>query len=127
MTPYPDKALNLTSEWFILPGCEAQVEQALAALVEAVRSQEPDTLAYLVHRPRMVTAQLQSLPPSSPQSLLFFETYRNEAAFLRHVNGAVFQSFVAEHGHLFIASDKRPFTTVNFLTQINGFVRSAPV
>ena len=127
MTPYPDDALHLTSEWFILPGGEAQVEQALAVLVQAVLSQEPDTLAYLVHRPRAAPSGLQSLPPGSPQSLLFYEIYRNDAAFLRHVNGPVFQAFVAEQGHLFIGAEGRPFTTVAFLSQVNGFVRSAPV
>ncbi len=126
MTPYPDDALHLTSEWFILPGCEAQVEQALPVLVQAVLSQEPDTLAYLVHRPRAATSQFQSLPPASPQSLLFFEIYRNDAAFLRHLNGPVFQAFIAEHGHLFIASEGRPFTKVAFLSRVHGFVRSTP-
>lgn len=118
--------VNLISRWFIKPGQEAEASAALARLAQDVRAQEPDTLTYLVHRPAG-DARLQSLPPSEPGAVVFFESYRSTEAFLRHVNGPVFQNFVASHGDLFVPigeSHPVPFATVEFLRKEAGFVRT---
>lgn len=117
-------ALHLTSEWFIQPGREAEVARVIPKLVAAVHAAEPDTLVYFVHKPRPAGATLQSLPPPAPNSLLFFEVYRDADAFHRHVNGAIFTGFVAEHGALFICANGKPFTFVEFLTLEHGFMRA---
>nr|WKF61250.1 hypothetical protein HUO10_005781 [Paraburkholderia busanensis] len=116
--------VSLTSNWFIRPGCEEAADAALRALALEVERQEPDTLTYLVHRHRPDTPKLQSLPPGDPLTVLFFETYRNADAFLRHVNGPVFTQFVQQHGDLFVQSNGKPFTTVEFLDTLAGFVRT---
>lgn len=116
-------ALHLTSEWFIQPGRETDVARVLPKLVADVLATEPDTLVYLVHKPRPPGA-LQSLPPPDPGSLLFFEVYRDEEAFQRHVNGPVFSAFVREHGAMFISANGKPFTFVEFLTLEHGFMRA---
>lgn len=123
MTNLPPDALHLTSEWFIKPGCEGEVDQALLKLVAEVYANEPDTLIYMPHRPLFDTLELQSLPPADRASVLFFEVYRNEAAFHRHVTGPVFTHFVAEYGHLFVSSNGKPYTTVEFLHLAKGFIR----
>ncbi len=117
-------ALHLTSEWFIQPGRETEVARVIAQLVAQVRAAEPDTLVYFVHKPVAPGDALQSLPPPAPNSLLFFEAYRDADAFHRHVNGAIFTRFVADHGGLFICANGKPFTFVEFLTLEHGFMRA---
>jgi uncharacterized protein len=119
--------VSLTSTWFIKPGCEEAADAALRELAAAVEREEPDTLTYLVNRPYRADPRLQSLPPVDPLSVLFFETYRNADAFEKHVNGAVFTSFVDRHGKLFIQSNGKPFTFVEFLETHAGFVRTTDV
>jgi predicted enzyme related to lactoylglutathione lyase/quinol monooxygenase YgiN len=114
--------LSLTSKWFIRPGAEAIARQALEVLASQVQAGEPDTLAYLVHLPAE-DQRVQSLPPADPDSVLFFEVYRDVGAFLRHVNGPLFTGFVASHGDLFVASNGKPFVFVEFLARAAGFIR----
>ena len=114
--------VDLTSSWFIAPGCEDQVEAALTQLAAAVLQDEPGTLTYLVHRPLPATSGLQSLPPPPGELVLFFERYADVAAFQAHVNGPLFQGFVANYGQCFIGTGGKPFSTVQFLTPIAGFV-----
>lgn len=124
MPTLPPTALSLTSEWFVRPGQERHLVPIIARLVADIHAGEPDTLIYFVHQPLPPRPGLQSLPPPAPNSLLFFEVYRNEQAFHDHVNGAIFTRFVADHGDLFIQSNGRPFTFVEFLHRVNGFVRA---
>lgn len=117
--------VSLTSRWFIRPGREAEVLEAVRDLAARVQATEPGTLMYLVHVPRP-EADLQSLPPSSPQLLLFVEMYRDRQAFLDHVNGANFVGFVQRFGECFVPDAQgRPWTTVEFLRRETGFVRAA--
>jgi hypothetical protein len=117
------QSVSLISEWFIKPGCEEAALTALKQLAEEVRLNEPETLTYLVHTPFDSDPQLESLPPATPQSVLFFEVYRDANAFLHHVNGPVFTGFVKQYGALFRAAHGNPFTTVEFLATQAGFVR----
>ncbi|MEP3331988.1 antibiotic biosynthesis monooxygenase [Sedimentitalea sp.] len=116
--------ISLTSEWFIIPGSEEAAIAALGQLALEVRSDEPGTLAYLVHTPYTLDTGLQSLPPRDPQSVLFFEVYENANAFHAHLNGPAFTGFVEKHGDLFRSANGKPYVTVNFLSQRAGFVRS---
>ena len=121
---------SLTSVWTIQKGKEAEATAALKRLAEQVKRKEADTLAYLVHTPDMTQP---SLPTPSHLEVVFFEIYKNEKAFLAHVNGPVFQGFVKEHGNLFLSMAPvecgdgqkvvKPFTTVEFLERKAGFIR----
>ncbi len=124
MVTLPPNALHLTSEWFIIPGNEAAVARVVPELVAQVQASEPDTLIYMVHKPWPNSANLQSLPPANPGTLLFFEVYRNQAAFEAHLNGAAFTQFVNNHGDLFIQNNGKPFSFVEFLHMEDGFIRS---
>lgn len=119
--------ISLVSGWFIEPGCEDAVRAALMDLAEAVRA-EAGTLTYLAHfttgAPVGIGALLSPRPPDPP-SLLFYETYRDAAAFNDHVNGATFQNFVRNHGRLFRQVGGRLYTTLQFLDRVAGFVRSS--
>ena len=127
--------VSLTSQWFIRPGFEGQVHDAVKKLAADIASQEQGTLTYLVHVTWTDTGVLQSLPPSIAPSLLFFETYRDADAFKAHVQGPLFGQFVKEYGHCFISSDPipddpgssaGPYTTVQFLSQVAGFALGQP-
>lgn len=115
--------ISLTSQWFLLPGCEEAALGALRQLAADVEAQEPGTLTYLVHTP-YIGPNLQSLPPAAP-SVLFYETYQDEAAFVAHVTGPLFTNFVAQHGSLFVQSHGKPFTVTLFLSLQAGFVRNS--
>jgi quinol monooxygenase YgiN len=71
------------------PGREAQLEAVLTRQVAAVRANEPDCLAYRLHR----LAQ-------DPTAFLFYEQYRSEAAFERHRKAAHLAAFQAERKDL---------------------------
>jgi len=116
--------LSLTSGWFIAPGREAETIAALRRLAWEVQANEPDTLMYLVHVPFSADQPaIESLPPPTPNSVVFIEEYRTPEAFPQHVKGPVFRTFVEKNGSLFVNSDGKPFTTVPFLTRIAGFIR----
>jgi len=111
----------------------AAVERDADLLAAEVEAQQPGTLTYLVHTPWAGDDCLQSLPPSIPLSLLFFEVYRDAQAFEDHVQGPLFTQFVQQYGDLFVTADgksiaegDRPYTTVQFLSQQAGFVRGLP-
>lgn len=115
--------LALISRWYLCPGQEAAALAAVEQLAAAVQAHEPGTLTYYVHTP---DTRLQSLPPADPHSLLFFEEYRDPAAFHAHVTGPLFTAFVRDNGRLFVAANGKPFTFVEFLTRRAGFTRAEP-
>ena len=121
-----DNRVSLTSQWFIRPGNEESIIAAIRdELVPAIEATEPGTLTYLVHRPFTSDAALQSLPPTDPHTLVFFEEYESPAGFRAHVTGRNFTDFVSRHGDAFVQVDGRPYTTVTFLNREAGFVRAA--
>jgi quinol monooxygenase YgiN len=52
---------------------------------EEVRTREPDTLVYVIH-----------LVPDAPMQRIFYEIYRDRAAFDRHENAPYMKRFVAD-------------------------------
>ena len=122
--------LSLTAQWTFVPGQEARGLRALKRLAQQVLDQEPGTLAYLLHTPH---PKMGSLPPSSPQTLLFFEVYADEKAFLAHVTGPLYTRFVARYKDCFVLTKttgpqgemvESPFVIVQFLKRQAGFVRT---
>ena len=120
---------SLISIWTIKQDSEGQAVPALKRLAKKVQQQEQDTLVYLIHTPDMSQG---SMPTPSNLQVLFFEIYKNKAAFLAHVNGPIFQEFVAEHGNLFLSTElkcadgktvSQPFMLVEFLRREAGFIR----
>lgn len=121
---------SLTSTWTIQKGKERPAITAIRRLAERVEQQESGTLIYLAHVPDMTQP---SLPTPSNLEVVFFEVYKDEGAFKAHVNGPIFQGFVAEYGNLFLCmppidcgnghSVIKPFTTVEFLERKAGFIR----
>ena len=111
---------SLMSKWTILPGKHEAAVHALRELAGQVQLSEPDTWAYTVHTPDFAQA---SLPTPAAGEVIFFEIYKDEAAFTAHVNGATFVQFVNQHGHLFLSDNARPYVSVEIMTRQAGFVR----
>lgn len=125
MTYQQQQRVSLTSQWFIVPGAEAQVLEAVPHLVRRIHEEEAGTLMYVVHTPWTNGGEggLQSLPPTVPACLLFVEEYASPEAFRQHLHGKPFTEFVQRHGNLFISSHGGPFSTVTFMQRQDGFIR----
>jgi quinol monooxygenase YgiN len=61
---------------------------------EEVRTREPDTLVYVIH-----------LVPNAPMQRIFYEIYRDRAAFDRHENQPYMQRFVADRRACVLATN----------------------
>jgi quinol monooxygenase YgiN len=61
---------------------------------EEVRIREPDTLVYVIH-----------LVPKAPMQRIFYEVYRDRAAFDRHERQPYMQRFVAERRSCVLATN----------------------
>ncbi len=115
----------LTSRWFIKPGHEDAVMEAIQSdLVPQIEAHEEGTLTYYVHRPYSADPGLQPLPPTDAQLLLFYEEYASPEAFHAHVNGEIFTGFVAAHADSFVQANGKPYVTVTFVSREAGFARS---
>ncbi len=112
---------QLIAKWTILPGKKEEAIMAINKLSTLVKEKEPDTLAYLPHTPDL---KEMNNPTPYDGEIVFFEIYRDKAAFERHLNGRPFKDFVKNHGHLFLRnSDGSTFFLVETLNPMNGFVR----
>ncbi len=112
---------SVLARWFVKPGEMDTARAALEALVADVKTLEPDTLIYQVRE-----AVAGSLPPAARGEIVFFECYRDEAAFQAHLAGPVFSQFLKDHGGLFVQNfppAHGPFMLVTTLTGDDGFCR----
>ena len=108
--------------WYVKAGKLDEARRALAALAKQVEETEPGTLGYLVH-----SGGSGSLPPTSPETIVFVEIYKDKSAFEHHLNGPAFTGFLEKHGELFVPAPTGggAFFQVENLDRIEGFVRKA--
>jgi len=114
----------LIAKWTILPGNEMKATAALNQLALDVKQHEQDTLLYMVHVPDF---NEKSLPTPPAGEVVFWEIYKDQAAFFKHVNGDIFKNFVATYGGLFLSdfsATPQVFMTTEVLTQLGGFARA---
>ena len=67
------------------PGAEADFDRLVEATTARIRADEPGTLLYLCHRVR-----------EEPTARVFYELYRDEAAFRAHEEQPHVRAFLAE-------------------------------
>jgi quinol monooxygenase YgiN len=72
----------------------ADFDRLAEETAEHVRSGEPDTLVYVIH-----------LVPNAPMQRIFYEIYRDRAAFDSHENAAYMKRFVAERRAYVLATN----------------------
>jgi quinol monooxygenase YgiN len=113
----------LIAKWTILQGNEKKAIKALKQLAQDVKENEPGTLLYMVNVPNL---NEKSLPTPPAGEVVFWEIYKDQAAFQRHVGGSIFQNFVKTYGGLFLNDFSNPsqvYMMTEMLTQIGGFSR----
>ena len=82
--------LTVIAKIKVQSGKEAEFERACREMVSYVRSEEPDTLSYVLHRAR-----------KEPGTFLFYERYRDRAALDTHAQSAQMANLVSIIGPLF--------------------------
>jgi quinol monooxygenase YgiN len=117
MMPY-----STLATWYVADGKLDAARAALNALAIEVRK-EPGTLVYLVHEPAS-----DSLPPPAPGTIVFFEVYKDEDAFLAHLKGPAFTDFVQAHADLFRKDfHGNDYLQTQHLDRVAGFIRATEV
>jgi quinol monooxygenase YgiN len=94
-----DDAFGLVVRFTVRPGAGEPFDRLVRATVDKIMANEPDTLIYACHT-----------VPAEPQQRIFYELYRNRAAFDAHEQQPHVKTFLAERDQ-FVAN-----TEVDFLT-----------
>jgi quinol monooxygenase YgiN len=95
--------LGLTVLFTLLPGHEAAFDQLVAETLVSIKSQEPGTLVYAVHQVE-----------GDPQGRVFYELYRDRAAFDEHERQPHVRRFLTERENHTTA------VRVDFLDLVDG-------
>lgn len=77
--------LGLVVKFTIKEGHEEAFDELVSGTLPGIRDHEPDTLIYACHR-----------VPNSPRARLFYELYRDQAAFDAHEQQPHVRRFLAE-------------------------------
>lgn len=87
MTQQAGGGFGLVVRFDLLDGHERAFDALVVETVELIRSEEPGTLAYVTHR-----------VPDAPSVRVFYELYRDAAAFQAHEDSPHVRRFLAERG-----------------------------
>jgi quinol monooxygenase YgiN len=79
------EAFGLVVRFTLRPGHEREFDKLVAATVAEIEQHEPGTLLYIAH-----------LVDDDPQTRIFYELYRDKAAFEAHEEQPHVQHFLAE-------------------------------
>ena len=82
----------------------ADFDRLAEQTAEEVRTREPDTLVYVIH-----------LVPNVPLARIFYEIYRDQAAFYSHESQPYMQRFAADRGSCVLATNVIELTTKSAL------------
>ncbi len=127
--------ISLYSNWWLKQGNEEMMKPVFKSLAEDILRSEAGTLTYMVNYPVLdfsAAPQFISEPFPRPGAITFMERYASWDAFDAHVNGPIFQGFLAKYGQYFVqaAPTKEkpvsPFIQVVFLDMVAGFVERSP-
>jgi quinol monooxygenase YgiN len=80
-----DDTFGLVVRFTVRPGAEEPFDRLVRATVDKIRTHEPDTLIYACHT-----------VPAEPHERIFYELYRNRAAFEAHEQQPHVKAFLAE-------------------------------
>ncbi len=126
--------ITLISRWKLRDGAPKELLTALQNLARTVEQNEPETLVYSVHVPAppppssvKEPAAADSLPDHASE-VVFFEVYKNQAAYCHHLKGEVFNQFVKENLQYFFENPKekgRPAADTQFFKRESAFFRPA--
>jgi uncharacterized protein len=127
--------IALFSRWKLKDGCPSELAAALEQLSNAVREREPGTLVYTVQLPApcppigpppdyAVSDDPDAIVPVERNQLVFYEVYRDAAAFSEHLRGPV-RDFMRDNRHYFVTPwQGHPRPEVVYLEPQSVFVRA---
>lgn len=127
--------ITLISRWKLRNGCPPALATALRGVAAKVLAQEPGTLVYSVHlsdRPPLGHDHQPLDPPAKPlprdqqTEVVFFEVYKDAAAFAAHVNGSAFAAFRKANLKYFYENPDNPgspHTDTSFFDRQSAFFR----
>jgi quinol monooxygenase YgiN len=118
---------QVEARWLVKPGNMAKVRAALVDYIKAVRKTEPGTYMYTTNASDN-SPHSPSIPPLPHDALTYNSSWKDHDAFVEHSQGAPYQDFLAQHGHLFVQAlgaptDKQPYMTTSVLKRFAGFFR----
>jgi quinol monooxygenase YgiN len=114
----------IIARWTILDGKRDEAIAALGELAQAVEAEEPFTWMYTIHTPDLTQGNLPTPPENE---VIFFSVFEDADAFQKHLNGPVFQDWVAKYLDLFLVSHDYLFVLAEYLDRQAGFVRDQMV
>lgn len=82
-------AIGLVVRFTVEDGCEREFDDLVALTVAAIEQHEPGTLLYITHT-----------VDQEPQTRIFYELYRDRAAFKAHEDQPHVQHFLSERERL---------------------------
>src|SRR6202012_1907077 len=104
---------GLIAIYTLLEDKVADFDRAADEVAEQVRASEPDTLVYVIHT-----------VPKAPMQRIFYEVYRDRAAFERHEKQAYVQRFVSARRPYVLATNvielRLKYAKVSPLPQAEG-------
>jgi quinol monooxygenase YgiN len=80
-----DDTFGLVVRFTMRPGAAESFDRLVRATVDEIKTHEPDTLIYACHT-----------VPAEPQQRIFYELYRNRAAFEAHEQQPHVKAFLAQ-------------------------------
>ncbi len=125
----------LISKWKLKNGLSDELAVALKTVADHVKAAEPDTLLYSVHLParsplgqgmQPACPPVKPIPGDQQTEVVFFEIYKDAAAFSYHINGPTFTEFREQYIQYFYEDPDKPGwpnTQTEFLDKQSMFVR----
>lgn len=112
--------MPIIARWTILEGKREAAIAALRELEREVYEQEPFVPMYTINVPDF---SVTSFPTPAPSEVVFLSIFDDYAAFQKHLNGPVFQGWLARYKDLFLTNNGNLFVMSEWLTRVAGYIR----
>jgi quinol monooxygenase YgiN len=112
--------MPIIARWTILEGKREAAIVALRELEREVYEQEPFVSMYTINVPDF---SVTSFPTPAPTEVVFLSIFDDYAAFQKHLNGPVFQGWLARYKDLFLTNNGNLFVISEWLTRVAGYIR----
>lgn len=109
MSPQDASPLALVVRFTLRPGAEERFDALVTEIAAGIRDHEPGTLAYVCH-----------MVQDHPRQRIFYELYRDQAAFEAHEQGAHMRRFFAERDALLETKEVDRLTVADGKTPAAG-------
>lgn len=112
--------MPIIARWTILEGKRDAAIAALRELEREVYEQEPFVPMYTINVPDF---SVTSFPTPAPTEVVFLSIFDDYEAFQKHLNGPVFQGWLARYKDLFLTNNGNLFVMSTWLKRVAGYIR----